>query len=89
MYMCMHVSVRRVGSKGYLASYLTSDVRVRPVPPVHFVGWDHVLILVEVGGGDMSDCEYEYECKEGGVTSPPTLLLTFSQTRPAFPMTLS
>jgi len=55
MCMCMHVhvSVRRVESKGYLASYLTSDFIVRPVPPDHLVGWDHVLILVEVGKGDM------------------------------------
>ena len=49
----VNVNVRSGRSKGYLASYLTSDVRARPVPPVHLVGWDHVLILVEVGEGDM------------------------------------
>ena len=49
----MSVSVMVVRSRGYLAIYLTSDVAVRPVPPDHLVGWDHVLILVEVGKGDM------------------------------------
>jgi hypothetical protein len=49
--MYMYMYVRRVGWKGYLASCLTADVRVRPVPPVHLVGWDHVRILEEVGEG--------------------------------------
>ena len=40
----------RFGSRGYLASCLTSDVRVRPVPPILSVGWVYTLILVEVGG---------------------------------------
>ena len=51
LYMYMYVPVGwRFGSRGYLASCLTSDVRVRPVPPILSVGWVYTLILVEVGG---------------------------------------
>jgi hypothetical protein len=46
--MHVHVSVRRVGSRVYLASFLTSDI-ARPVSPVLSIGWDHALILIEVG----------------------------------------
>jgi hypothetical protein len=52
VYVPVYVSVRRVGLEVYLASYLTSDI-VRPVSPVLSIGWEHVLILVEVGEGDM------------------------------------
>ena len=45
----MSLSVSRVRSRGYLATYLTSDLIVRPVPPVFFVGRDHARILVKVG----------------------------------------
>ena len=43
MYICMYVcmmcmSVRIIRSRGYLASYLTSDVVVKPVPLVLFNG---------------------------------------------------
>jgi hypothetical protein len=37
--------------RGYLATYLTFDLIVRPVPPVLFVGRDHARILVKVWGG--------------------------------------
>jgi hypothetical protein len=44
-------SVSGVRSRGYLATYLTSDFIVRPVPPVLFVGRDYARFLVKVGGG--------------------------------------
>ncbi len=43
--------VRSVRTKGYFATYLTSDSLVRPVPPAPSVGWVYALILVEVGEG--------------------------------------
>ena len=53
MYVCVrvNVSVRRVQSRGYLASYLTFDVIVRPVSPSLSVGWVYALLLVEVWEG--------------------------------------
>ena len=79
MYVCMHVHVcvRMVGSKGYVAFYLTSDSLVRPVPPVLSIGWDHALILVEVGEGSKYVCVYtctRCECKDGWIGGLPRLL---------------
>ena len=47
--ICVNVGVRSVRSRGFLASYLTSDLKVMSVPLILFVGRDHALILVEVG----------------------------------------
>jgi hypothetical protein len=45
------VSIRRVSLRGYLVSYLTSDIITRPVPPILFFGWVFARILVEMGEG--------------------------------------
>jgi hypothetical protein len=61
--ICVNVGVRSVRSRGFLASYLTSDLKVMSVPLILFVGRDHALILVEVGGVSyMYECASECEC---------------------------
>ena len=58
MYVSMHVhvSVRRVGSEGLPRLLPYFRRLVRPVPPVLSIGWDHVLILVEVEEGVKYAC---------------------------------
>jgi hypothetical protein len=67
------LSVSRVRSRGYLATCLTSDLIVGPVPPVLFVGRYHARILVKVGGGCYM-CT-KCECKEFKVEGFPRHLL--------------
>ena len=66
--MNVSVSVMGVRSRVYLAIYLTSDVAVRPVPPVLIIGRDP-----SKGGGVCYMCK----CKEDSVEGLPRHLPYF------------
>ena len=81
---CKEGCVRRVRSKGYFASYLTSDNLVRPVPSVLSVGWVCALILDEKEEGVIFVIVNVKNVRSRGYLA--SYFSSVSQTRPARPL---
>jgi hypothetical protein len=82
--ICVSVDVTNVRSRGYLASYFTSDLSVRPVPSILFEDRDHARILVKVGEGVICVSVNVKNVRSRGYLA--SYFTSVSQTHPARPL---